>query len=380
MRIGSDLPPAAESLATESPRERTAEARAPDAPSTPAFSALLAQRLREPRDRIELTRDALRAAIDGVRPGAALAPAVADPEAASANGAQRAGRAYASGRVESGDTFGWRDLTRRLGDQIVGPGFGDIFEAQIQQESGFDPEVAFGYRRSSAGAEGIAQLMPQYYAGVNRRDPEASLNAAAQSMRHYLAATGGDVRKALASYNAGLGTVQSLVAAHGAQWERGLPAETKQYLAGILNGAEPSMDVRGGARLAFGGRGPHGVLTSPVDGALARLGRGALEFPGEAGAIVRAPSDGVVVGVEGQDGSRSLRLDHGNSWTSLLSGLAESTMRAGDLVRRGQALGRLGGAPGGPGALTLALQRAGEAVDPQRYLLDVAARPEGLVR
>ncbi len=377
MRIGSDLPPAGDALQTaEAPRERAGEA-----PSTPVFSALLAQRLREPRDRIELTRDALRAAIDAVRPGAAFAPAGAVAEAPAPNaGTYSAGRAYPRATVDGADTFGWRDLTRRLGDQIVGPGFGDIFEAQIQQESGFDPEVVFGYRRSSAGAEGIAQLMPQYYAGVNRRDPEASLNAAAQSMRHYLAANEGDVRKALASYNAGLGTVQSLVAAHGAQWERGLPAETKQYLAGILGGAAPSLDARGGSRLAFGGRGPHGVLTSPLDGATGRQVRGALEFLGDAGSIVRAPSDGVVLGIEGSDGARGVRLDHGNGWTSLLDGLGASAVSAGDLVRRGQALGNLGGASGAPGALRLALQRAGQAVDPRAYLLDVAALRERPVR
>ncbi|MSP21477.1 MAG: hypothetical protein EXR66_00365 [Dehalococcoidia bacterium] len=61
------------------------------------------------------------------------------------------------------DHFGWRELARRTGEEIVGPGFGALFEAQIQQESGFDTDVVRGYRRSSAGAEGIAQLMPQYY-------------------------------------------------------------------------------------------------------------------------------------------------------------------------------------------------------------------------
>ena len=139
----------------------------------------------------------------------------------------------------------------------MGPGFGDVFEAQIQQESGFDPEVAFGYRRSSAGAEGIAQLMPQYYAGVNRRDPEASLNAAAQSMRHYLAANGGDVRKALASYNAGLGTVQSLVAAHGAQWERGLAGGDEAVPGGNRRGrgAQPGR-ARGRAACRSADAGP----------------------------------------------------------------------------------------------------------------------------
>src|SRR5690606_25540461 len=129
-----------------------------------------------------------------------------------------------------GDPFGWRAMARQAGDEVVGAGFGWLFERQIQQESGFQPEVVFGFRRSPAGAEGIAQLMPEYYPGVDRTDPAQSLLAAATTMRHYLDVWDGDVRKALASYNAGLGRVRSLVDAHGEGWERGLPAETRQYL------------------------------------------------------------------------------------------------------------------------------------------------------
>ncbi|MFN8638372.1 MAG: transglycosylase SLT domain-containing protein [Dehalococcoidia bacterium] len=362
MRIGA-TPPSALPEA-DAARQSAAGAAAPNAPS---FSDLLAQRLREPRDQIELTREALRAAIDASRPGAAAAtgatppPTTEPPRAANTRG-------WSS---DGADSFGWRAMTRKLGDEIVGPGFGKLFEAQIQQESGFDPEVAFGYRRSSAGAEGIAQLMPQYYAGVDRRDPEASLTAAAQTMRHYLAANDGDVRRALASYNAGLGTVQSLVAAHGARWERGLPNETKQYLANILGAADPGIDVRGGARLPFGGRGPHGVLSSPLDAGTGRFRDGSLEFGDQAGATVRSPADAVVTRVEGAPGAIAVRLDHGNGWTSLLGGLETGALSAGDLVRRGQAIGALGSDV----PLRLSLQHDGRAVDPRAYLLDVSAAP-----
>ncbi len=357
MRIGAPLP-------SELPEADAARQSAPatPTPNTLSFSDLLAQRLREPRDQIELTREALRAAIDASRPGAAAtAPRpTSEPQRAAAT---------RNWNNDGADSFGWRALTRKLGDEVVGPGFGNVFEAQIQQESGFDPEVAFGYRRSSAGAEGIAQLMPQYYAGVDRRDPEASLKAAAQTMRHYLAANDGDVRKALASYNAGLGTVQSLVAAHGAQWERGLPAETKQYLTGILGAAEPDIAVRGGARLPFGGRGPHGVLSSPLEAGTGLLRGGALEFGDQPGATVRAPADAVVTGVEGAPGGVAVRLNHGNGWTSQLGGLETGALNAGDLVRRGQAVGALGSeAP-----LRLSLQRDGRPVDPRAYLLDVGS-------
>ncbi len=333
-----------------------------------SFSTVLAQRLREPRDHIELTREAVRATIDEARSGSAL---IATPQMAP--GLQPA--AYSRTPTPSGafgqlgaDPFGWRALTRKLGDQVVAPGFGEVFEAQIQQESGFDPEVAFGYRRSSAGAEGIAQLMPQYYQGVNRRDPEASLQAAADSMRHYLAANNGDVRKALASYNAGLGTVQSLVAAHGANWERGLPSETKQYLAAIVGGAAPAVDAREGAR-AFGGRGPHGVLTAPVSGSRARDAGGALEWRGAPTGDVLSPADGVVASLGSGASAGRLTLDHGNGWTTLLEGLGSLNVRAGDLVRRGQPLGSLPETQA-DAALRLSVLLRGQPMPARPYVID----------
>jgi murein DD-endopeptidase MepM/ murein hydrolase activator NlpD len=363
---------------TPDPQSTSTSPGAASEANAPAFSTLLAQRMREPRDRIDLTRAALRAAIEGLRPGAATieasAPAAADQPR---EGYAVADRSVAGGNrspVGGADPFGWRSLTRQLGDDMVAPGFGQIFEAQIQQESGFSPEVAFGYRKSSAGAEGIAQLMPQYYQGVNRRDPDASLRAAATSMRHYLAANDGDVRKALASYNAGLGTVQSLVAAHGANWERGLPGETKQYLAAIVGSDAPKANALGPSARPFGGRGPHGVLTSPLDSVLRRATSGdGLALEGEAGATVRAPADGVLAAIEDGAGGVALRLDHGNGWASLLSGLSSVHPKVGDIVRSGDVLGLLGGEAGRSGARRLAMTLRGQAVDARPYLLDAAS-------
>src|SRR5690606_1324536 len=81
-------------------------------------------------------------------------------------------------RQATGDTedpYGWRQMSRTIADQVIGPGYGALFERQMDQESGFLPDVVYGLRVSSAGAEGIAQLMPQYYANVDRLDPRAGL-------------------------------------------------------------------------------------------------------------------------------------------------------------------------------------------------------------
>jgi hypothetical protein len=101
----------------------------------------------------------------------------------------------------------------------------DLFERQINQESGFNVNA-----RSSAGALGIAQLMPGTARGlgVNPLDPLPALNAAARLMAGYLHQYG-NWRDALAAYNGGPGVVGHT-----------LPAETRNYIAAILGGRNPS--------------------------------------------------------------------------------------------------------------------------------------------
>lgn len=133
----------------------------------------------------------------------------------------------------------WADLTRAIGAQYLPAHAVEVFTRQIALESGdFDPDVISGRRVSRAGAEGIAQLMPSAYPHVNRRDPVASLHAAAATMRDNLLRFGGDVAKALAAYNAGAGAVQQAVTAGGANWRAYLPVETQQYLRLLLGGGD----------------------------------------------------------------------------------------------------------------------------------------------
>ena len=366
MRIGAPAPQSTEQASAPPARNGAA------APAR--FGALLQQHLTEPRDRIEISRNDVRLAIDEIRGGGLLwagARLASTPAAGTASRPNAAGyAAYTQlAGTRGADPFGWRTTTRRLGDEVA-PGFGTIFERQIQQESGFDPDVAFGFRRSSAGAEGIAQLMPQYYPGVDRTDPQASLAAAAETMQHYLTAHDGDVRRALASYNAGLGRVRSLVDAHGAAWERALPAETRSYLEAILGSASPRIETGPNAAepAVFGGRGPGGVLTWPLDQPLAQhAAGGALSLLGSGGAAVRAPADGTVSAIDRAAGLARIVLAHGNGWETSLGGVSAPELALGDRVRRGDTLGTL---PGGPGAaLEFAVTLEGRALDPTRYFL-----------
>ena len=108
----------------------------------------------------------------------------------------------------------------------------DLFERQINQESGFNPNAV-----SPAGAIGIAQIMKSTAAGwhVDPWDPVASLSAAADHMAWYVNHYGGYDR-ALACYNAGCPSLQSALSRCGSAWRTCLPAETQRYIVAIVGG------------------------------------------------------------------------------------------------------------------------------------------------
>ncbi len=360
------------------PAEGAAGARVgapPDArASAEQFAAVLTRHLDRPRSEIA----SVRAEIAALRGGGALfaspreIPTIESPTSQpvrqTKDMAALAAR-YATG--DAGDPYGWREMARDTGDAVIGPGYGWLFERQIGQESGYDPEVVFGIRRSSAGAEGIAQLMPQYYPSVARSDPRSALVAGAKTMRHYLTAWDGDVRKALASYNAGLGRVRSLVEAHGENWEGALPAETRMYLAEILGSDTPHYEPVGASSAAvFGGRGPGGVLSAPVASVAApSSGSDWIELVARGGDEVRAPSDGQVVSITAVGGFYSMVIDHGNGWRSSLFGMQQVSTAEGERLSRGQSLGVLAGDGDETARLRVGLSLNGRALDPQRYLL-----------
>ena len=117
----------------------------------------------------------------------------------------------------------------------------ELFAAQIQQESGFNPNAGSG-----AGARGVAQIVPQYHPGVDTSDPYASLDYAANLDRKLLDQYGGDWQKALIAYNGGGGAV--------AAWDSGQPyQESKTYVARILGNSQPKQGAVSGAQQAVSG-------------------------------------------------------------------------------------------------------------------------------
>ena len=102
----------------------------------------------------------------------------------------------------------------------------ELVYAVIKQESGGDPTAV-----SSKGAKGLMQLMDstaEAYGAANPLDPTANVDAGTRYLSDLVRKYDGDIRKALAAYNAGPTAVER----HG-----GIPPynETRDYIERIID-------------------------------------------------------------------------------------------------------------------------------------------------
>ena len=200
-----------------------------------------------------------------------------------------------------------------------------VAAAQLKQESNWNPNAG-----SSAGAQGIAQFMPDTWAaygdGGDVTDPEDAIPAYGRYMaalRDEVKDVAGDdadelVRLMLAAYNAGPGAVAQ---------HQGVPpfAETQRYVEIILDGGQvefsPGCQAPTGAKEWDGDLGD-GEWTTPLPGGKFTSGYGRRNVPGlpawaqehvgvdlatpgagsGAGGPVIAPTDLRITGFNNEDG------------------------------------------------------------------------------
>jgi len=99
----------------------------------------------------------------------------------------------------------------------------DLIRSVIRAESDFDPQAT-----SSKGAMGLMQLMPDTARDLGVKDaydPEENIMAGTRYLKSLLDRYEGDVTRALAAYNWGMGNVE--------RYPERMPQETREYIARI---------------------------------------------------------------------------------------------------------------------------------------------------
>lgn len=102
----------------------------------------------------------------------------------------------------------------------------------IYQESRYRKDIITGKTVSSAGAMGIAQIVPKWHPNVDPLNPEQSIHYAAKYLSQ-LQKQFGDWPTALAAYNWGPGNVSKAQKRHGRSWLDKAPRETQNYVSQI---------------------------------------------------------------------------------------------------------------------------------------------------
>jgi hypothetical protein len=154
-----------------------------------------------------------------------LAPARAEPQGGSAGAASdKPAKAAATEAEPKGARPSIDEICRTLAQAAADNDLPEeFFTRLIGQESRFDPAAV-----SPAGAQGIAQFMPQTAATrglINAFEPLQALRESASYLRELRTTFRGNLGLAAAAYNAGPNQVEAWLAGRGS-----LPVETQVYV------------------------------------------------------------------------------------------------------------------------------------------------------
>lgn len=141
--------------------------------------------------------------------------------------------------ISNGNDVLPKPLTNYIVEVKVTPPFSlEFYARQRGQESNHDQSAV-----SSAGAKGIAQFMPSTWNylkdigllpkhfNINNADHQVTAQIAYMTYLYDLLRDYPNAKElTIASYNAGIGRVTSLVTMYDAAWKDNLPEETKNYL------------------------------------------------------------------------------------------------------------------------------------------------------
>ena len=182
------------------------------------------------------------------------------------------------------------------------------------KEFGVNPDILHGIayaesrynantKPSSAGAQGLMQFMPDTAKrfGIDPKDPEQAIFAAAEYLKDNLTKFNGDYGKAIAGYNWG----ENRDVFNRADWAAHVPKETDKYVEEVLgyagSRAKPA-EEKAGPKPAFRGSKAHLIPGAETDvmptprkemslvERVKDIGKGLVEIPGAViGGTLREP-------------------------------------------------------------------------------------------
>lgn len=243
-----------------------------------------------------------------------------------------------------------------------------LIAAMIQAESSFNPNA-----RSSAGAQGLMQLMPATARSLgvtNAYDPAQNIMGGTKYIAQQIEKFGGDIEKALWAYNAGAGNVSKILNSGANSWT-GVKAYADKIIAqfGKTNQAISStasnvadyylnnfrQTSQFGSQESFR-KSPH---------------KGLDLSDGKSGSVIKALQSGKVITATYSKSAGNwvvVQQDDG-SVAKYMHMLKTPEVKAGQRVAAGQRIGQVGNTGDSKGAhLHLQIEQNGKPIDPKQYL------------